>query len=81
MLVVQQSHPGCQRWWHIDHRLAGRDQLLSEQGAGAGGALDRPQPRLVAAGPPQQPVALVSVGDERQLVADLFVVVEHDRGV
>ena len=60
--------------------LTGRHELRHEQGAGAGGALDRPQPRLVATGPRQQPVALVSVGDERELVADLFVVVEHDRG-
>lgn len=81
LLVVQQSHPRCQRRRDIDHRHTDRHQLLSEQCTGAGGALDRPQPRLISARPRQQPIALVSVGDKRELVADLLVVVEHDRGM
>jgi hypothetical protein len=81
LLVVQQPHPGRQRRWHVEHLLAGCDELLRQQGAGAGGALDRPHARFVAMRPVQQLLALLTVGGHRHLVVDLFAVVEHDRDV
>ena len=81
LLVVQQAHPCRQRRRHINHVFTDRDELFREQGARAAGTLDRPQARLILGGPRQQSLALLTVGDHGELVADLLPVVDHDRGM
>jgi hypothetical protein len=36
---------------------------------------------LISTGPRHEPVALMTVGDDGELVADLLAVVDHDRSV
>ena len=78
---VEQPHPRRQLRWHIEHRLAGRDELLRQQRAGAGRAFDRPTPRLE---PRRERAAADRVACDRahpDLADELLVRVEHRRGV
>ena len=54
----QQPHPGGQLGLHVQHPLAGGDQLLGQQVAQAAGALDRPGPLRPGRRPRQQPLRL-----------------------
>ena len=81
VVVVQQPHPGGQFWWHVDHLLAGRDELLGEQRPGPGGTLDSPPPRRELARPVQQSLSLLAVGGQLQHRLHPLLVVEHRSGV
>ena len=73
---IQQPGPRRQHRRHIDHELAARDQLLRQQRANASRAFNRPQPRFELCRPTQQPVALATIGNHRQLAHELFVGME-----
>ena len=77
VIVVQQSHPGGQLRWHVDHLLAGGDELLGEQRAGPGGALDGPQPRREPVRPAQQSLSLLSVSRQLQHRPHPLIAVQH----
>jgi hypothetical protein len=79
LLVVQQANPSSQRRWHIEHALAGGDELLRQQRTRTRRAFDRPHARFEARRPVEESLSLETVRCHRQLVLDLFVIVEHDR--
>ena len=59
--VVEQPRPRRERRRHIEHGLAGRDELLGQQRAGAGRAFDRPTPRFEPRRERQQSIALRTI--------------------
>ena len=79
--VVEEPHPRGECRRHIEHRLTRGDELLGQQRAGARRALDRPTPRLEACGERQQPIALRAIRADTDFAHQLFVTVEHRRGV
>ena len=79
--VVEEPHPRRQSRRHIQHALARGDELLSQQRAGAGRAFDRPTPRLEPSREVEQSIALRTIRTDADLAHQLFVSVEHRRGV
>lgn len=77
VVVVQQPHPGGQLRWHVDHHLAGCDELLGEQRAGPAGALNGPPPRHEPVRPAQQVLSLLAVGGQMEHRLHPLVPVEH----
>jgi hypothetical protein len=73
--------PSRKRRWHIQHRLAGGDQLLCQQRAEPAGRLDGPGAGHEASGEVEQPVALASLRADSQLADHGLAVVEHRCGV
>ena len=78
-LGVEDPNPSRQLGRHVDDVFAGSDELLSQQGTDTGRALDRPATRFEPRRERQQPVALLTVSADPDLVDDLFGRVE-DRG-
>ena len=79
LFIVQDPHPGRQLRWHIDHSLAGGEQLLSQQRASAGRALDRPQPWCEPDGPVQQPLPLAAIRWQLEHRPNRLCAVDHYR--
>ena len=80
-LLSSSSHPGGQLRWHVDHYLASSDELLGEQRAGPGRALDGPPPRHEPGRPAQQPLSLLAVSRQLQHRLHPLIAVEHRGGV
>ena len=78
---VQQPRPRRQRRRHVNDHLAGGDELSGQQGAGAGGSLDRPSAGRERCRPCQQTLMLAAVGTDAQLGNRVLVAVEGRRGV
>ena len=79
--VVEEPHPRGERRRHIEHAFTCSDELLGQQRAGAGRALDRPAPRFERRGECQQSIALRTIRADTDLAHELLVTVEHRRGV
>ena len=79
--VVEQADPRRECRWHIEHSLTGRDELLGQQGAGAGRAFDRPTPWLEGCRERQQAIALRTIRPDTNLAHEPLVAVEHRRRV
>jgi hypothetical protein len=77
VVVVQQPHTGSKLRWHVDHLLAGGDELLGEQRPGPGGALNGPQPRHEPVRPVQQTLSLLSVSRQVQHRPHLLITIQH----
>ncbi len=78
---AQHAHSRCATWGHIDHVLAGSDELLSEQVTKAVGGLDRPRSLPGPVGPLTQPGGLGRTRPHPDLVEYVFVAVDRDSGV
>jgi len=78
---TQHPHPRRQHRGDIDHRLTGSDELLGDQIAQPAGRLHRPRPLSEALRPRTEPLHLDLRRSDLDLVEDLFVVVDGDRGV
>jgi len=78
---IEQPDPSRQGRRHIQHRLAGTDQLLGQQRTQPRGRLDRPGAGREAGSELEQPVALASIRADSQLADDSLAVVEHRCGV
>jgi hypothetical protein len=78
---VQQPSSGRQRRGHVDDRLTGRDELLRQQRAMSGRTFHGPESRFERCRPREQPLALSTIGLHAQLADELFVAVDHRRGV
>lgn len=79
--AAEGAHAGGQLGGHVDHDLVGVDELAGQQSAEPVGVLDRPGPLGPPPGELQQPPQLGRVGVDAQLIEDLVVLVERDRGV
>jgi hypothetical protein len=75
------SRARAERGRDIDNRLARRDQLLSQQCAVTGRALDRPHAWRERLCEPQQPRSLSTISLQRELAHELFVGVNDGGGV
>ena len=81
VVVVQQAHPGGQLRWHVEHLLAGDDELPRQQSAGPGGALNSPYPWFEPGRPAQQPLSLLAIGGQSQHCPHPLIVIEHRSSV
>jgi hypothetical protein len=73
---VQQPRSCRQRCRHIHNVLACADQLLRQQRADPGRALDRPQSRFELRRPRQQSATLITISTHRYLADELLVAVD-----
>ena len=78
---VQQPCPRRQRRRHVEHDLARSDELLREQRADAGRALDRPRPRHERCRPLDERLALRPARGDAQFADHGLVAIDHCRGV
>jgi hypothetical protein len=78
---VERPDPSRQCRRHIQHRLAGGDQLLCQQRTQPRGRLDGPRAGRKAGGETQQLVSLLSVRADPQLADHGLGAVEHRCGV
>jgi hypothetical protein len=78
---VEQPHPRRQARRHVKDGLTGSDELLGQQSTQPTGAFDRPGARLEPGGKGQQPIALVPVSDQPELVDHGLGPVENRGGV
>ena len=79
---AQRAHPRGAHRRHIDHRFAGRDQLLGEQVAETLGGLDRPDAVVAeAVSPLTEQDGLGRTGTDADLVDDGLELVDRNRGV
>ena len=78
---AQHAHPCRQRRRHVDHPLAGGDELLGEQIAHPAGRLHRPRPRPDTVSPRQQLGHLSAAGAHGELPQFTLPPVEHRRRV
>jgi hypothetical protein len=81
VLGVQQPHPGGQLGLHINHPLAGGDQLLGQQAAQPRGALYRPDPVRPGGRPRDQLLGLGRAGANAYLAQRLLGRGNCHRGV
>jgi hypothetical protein len=78
---LQQPDPGSQLGLHIQHPLAGGDQLLGQQPAQPAGAFHRPGPLRPGLRPGNQLPGLVRAGPHPQLAQRLLGRADRHRGV
>ena len=69
--TLEQPHPRRQLRWHIDHLLAGADELLGEHRTHPRRSLDSPGARLEPCRPLQQPASLMPIGVDTDRVDDV----------
>ena len=81
MARAQEPHPGGQGGGHVEHRLAGGQQLLGQQVAEAASGLDRPGPLPKWRGPVAQLIDLAAGGPHPHLRQLGLVSVDRHRGV
>jgi hypothetical protein len=79
--VVEEPHPRREGRRHVEDLLAGGDELLCQQRAGAGRAFDSPTPRFEARGERQRSISLRTIRVHADLAHELLVTVEHRCGV
>ena len=77
----QQPHPRAQLGLHVQHPLAGGQQLLRQQVPQSARPLDRPGPLRPGRGPRQQPLGLRCASAHPQLAQRLFRTADHHRRV
>ena len=78
---AQQPGPRRQRRRHVDHHLAGSDELLSKQVAEPACGLDRPHPIRERNRPQRQPLHLRAARSNTKFVEHHLVVVDRHGGV
>ena len=78
---VEEPNPGRQRRRHVEHPLAGGDELLSQQRAETASRLDRPGSWRERLSEPQQPVGLAAVGVDAGAVPGCRSVARGPKGM
>jgi hypothetical protein len=74
---VEESDPSRELRRHIHDVFAGSHELLRQQRTDPGRALHRPTARFEASREHQQPVPLLTIGPDLDLVDDLLRRIEH----